>query len=186
MRSTCFRCLFFSLLARPLGQPPAEKSTNESLKTHGGGERLRVCTSAGEALPELVGNAWKARFGVDILDGVGSTETAAYLPVERARRYPIRLFGAARCRATRCGSSMRQAATFPMARSANSWSMRLRRAKATGISAAKAGELSRVTGRAPATNTFAMPTDVTRSAAAATTCSRCPASGCRRSRSRAR
>ena len=39
-----------------------------------GGNRLRVCTSAGEALPESVGNAWKARFGVDILDGVGSTE----------------------------------------------------------------------------------------------------------------
>ena len=36
--------------------------------------RLRICTSAGEALPEAVGNAWKARFGVDILDGVGSTE----------------------------------------------------------------------------------------------------------------
>jgi 4-hydroxybenzoate-CoA ligase len=38
------------------------------------GSRLRICTSAGEALPESVGNAWKARFGVDILDGVGSTE----------------------------------------------------------------------------------------------------------------
>jgi 4-hydroxybenzoate-CoA ligase len=39
-----------------------------------GGDRLRICTSAGEALPESVGNAWKSRFGVDILDGVGSTE----------------------------------------------------------------------------------------------------------------
>jgi 4-hydroxybenzoate-CoA ligase len=38
------------------------------------GTRLRICTSAGEALPESVGNAWKQRFGVDILDGVGSTE----------------------------------------------------------------------------------------------------------------
>jgi 4-hydroxybenzoate-CoA ligase len=38
------------------------------------GSRLRICTSAGEALPESVGLAWKARFGVDILDGVGSTE----------------------------------------------------------------------------------------------------------------
>jgi 4-hydroxybenzoate-CoA ligase len=47
---------------------------DESLKAQRGGERLRVCTSAGEALPESVGNAWKARFGVDILDGVGSTE----------------------------------------------------------------------------------------------------------------
>ncbi len=36
--------------------------------------RLRVCTSAGEALPEHVGATWKSRFGVDILDGVGSTE----------------------------------------------------------------------------------------------------------------
>lgn len=36
--------------------------------------RLRICTSAGEALPEHVGSTWRSRFGVDILDGVGSTE----------------------------------------------------------------------------------------------------------------
>lgn len=47
---------------------------DDASKSSGGGNRLRVCTSAGEALPESVGNAWKARFGVDILDGVGSTE----------------------------------------------------------------------------------------------------------------
>ena len=47
---------------------------DEALKHERCGTRLRICTSAGEALPELVGNAWKARFGVDILDGVGSTE----------------------------------------------------------------------------------------------------------------
>src|SRR3981081_1110611 len=47
---------------------------DESLKKARAGTRLRICTSAGEALPESVGNAWKARFGVDILDGVGSTE----------------------------------------------------------------------------------------------------------------
>jgi 4-hydroxybenzoate-CoA ligase len=46
----------------------------ETLKDERGGSRLRICTSAGEALPESVGNAWKSRFGVDILDGVGSTE----------------------------------------------------------------------------------------------------------------
>ena len=39
-----------------------------------GSARLRRCLSAGEALPEEVGRQWKARFGVDILDGVGSTE----------------------------------------------------------------------------------------------------------------
>ena len=47
---------------------------DEALKTERGGARLRICTSAGEALPESVGNAWKSRFNVDILDGVGSTE----------------------------------------------------------------------------------------------------------------
>lgn len=39
-----------------------------------GSARLRCCISAGEALPEEIGKSWKARFGVDILDGVGSTE----------------------------------------------------------------------------------------------------------------
>jgi len=47
---------------------------DETLKNAGGGSRLRVCTSAGEALPESVGNHWRERFNVDILDGVGSTE----------------------------------------------------------------------------------------------------------------
>ena len=35
---------------------------------------LRICTSAGEALPRELGERWKARTGVDILDGIGSTE----------------------------------------------------------------------------------------------------------------
>jgi 4-hydroxybenzoate-CoA ligase len=47
---------------------------DEAMKNERAGTRLRICTSAGEGLPESVGNAWKARFGVDILDGVGSTE----------------------------------------------------------------------------------------------------------------
>ena len=35
---------------------------------------LRLCSSAGEALPAPVGEAWKAHTGVDIVDGIGSTE----------------------------------------------------------------------------------------------------------------
>ena len=35
---------------------------------------LRICTSAGEALPRELGERWRARTGVDILDGIGSTE----------------------------------------------------------------------------------------------------------------
>ncbi len=51
--------LFASLLADP--------AFNVSAK-------LRVSISAGEALPKHVGQAWRARFGTDILDGIGSTE----------------------------------------------------------------------------------------------------------------
>jgi benzoate-CoA ligase family protein len=35
---------------------------------------LRLCTSAGEALPEAIHRAWVERFGVPVLDGIGSSE----------------------------------------------------------------------------------------------------------------
>src|SRR5713226_3507689 len=35
---------------------------------------VRVCVSAGEALPAEIFNAWKRQFGIEILDGIGSTE----------------------------------------------------------------------------------------------------------------
>ncbi len=36
--------------------------------------RVRYCASAAEALPPEIYKRWKERFGVDILDGIGSTE----------------------------------------------------------------------------------------------------------------
>jgi 4-hydroxybenzoate-CoA ligase len=36
--------------------------------------RIRLCFSAGEPLPVHVGQAWKQKFGLDIVNGVGSTE----------------------------------------------------------------------------------------------------------------
>jgi len=39
-----------------------------------GSRQLRRCASAGEALPEHIGNLWEERFDAPILDGVGSTE----------------------------------------------------------------------------------------------------------------
>ena len=36
--------------------------------------KMRRCVSAGEALPPEVGRRWSERYGVDILDGIGSTE----------------------------------------------------------------------------------------------------------------
>jgi 4-hydroxybenzoate-CoA ligase len=39
-----------------------------------GADALRQCVSAGEALPAEIGQRWRGTVGVDILDGVGSTE----------------------------------------------------------------------------------------------------------------
>jgi benzoate-CoA ligase len=36
--------------------------------------KLRVCTSAGEALPAEIGKRWTEEYGCEILDGIGSTE----------------------------------------------------------------------------------------------------------------
>ncbi len=54
--------LYSALLAYPQG-------TRENSS-----QRLRTCVSAGEALPAEVGKAFSTKFGVDIYDGVGSTE----------------------------------------------------------------------------------------------------------------
>ena len=53
--------LYAALLADPA--PPAKSEL-----------RLRVCTSAGEALPAEIGKKWTAQYGCEILDGIGSTE----------------------------------------------------------------------------------------------------------------
>jgi benzoate-CoA ligase len=53
--------LFAALLASP------DLPARDQLK-------LRRCTSAGEALPEDIGKRWREHFGIDILDGIGSTE----------------------------------------------------------------------------------------------------------------
>ena len=61
--------LFFgapTLYAMMLADPACTPET--------GSKRLRWCVSAAEALPEHVGTEWKKRFGVEILDGLGSTE----------------------------------------------------------------------------------------------------------------
>ena len=39
-----------------------------------GSDRLRLCVSAGEALPPHIAERWREIVGVDILDGIGSTE----------------------------------------------------------------------------------------------------------------
>ncbi len=53
--------LYAALLASPA--PPSPGQLN-----------LRCCVSAGEPLPEDIGRRWRQQFGLDILDGIGSTE----------------------------------------------------------------------------------------------------------------
>lgn len=47
---------------------------DQGIGRESGSAKLRRCVSAGEALPEEIGKRWKSVFGVDILDGIGSTE----------------------------------------------------------------------------------------------------------------
>jgi len=54
--------LFAAMLANPRIGPGA------------GSARLRRCISAGEALPADIGRRWSEMVGIDILDGIGSTE----------------------------------------------------------------------------------------------------------------
>ncbi len=54
--------LFAAMLAAP------------GLTTGAGSSRLRLCVSAGEALPEDIGNRWQAQTRTEIIDGIGSTE----------------------------------------------------------------------------------------------------------------
>lgn len=54
--------LFASMLASP------------SLTKGAGSKRLRMCVSAGEALPVDVGERWEKTVGAEIVDGIGSTE----------------------------------------------------------------------------------------------------------------
>jgi benzoate-CoA ligase len=55
-----------------VGSLASEKSPTEvgTLNT----SSLRLCISAGEALPAQLGEEWQKTFGVEVLDGIGSTE----------------------------------------------------------------------------------------------------------------
>ncbi|MFZ7089959.1 benzoate-CoA ligase family protein [Primorskyibacter sp. 2E233] len=57
------------------GVPTLYAATVAYLEKHGVPvANMRLCISAGEALPTEIGNKWHDLWGVDILDGVGSTE----------------------------------------------------------------------------------------------------------------
>jgi 4-hydroxybenzoate-CoA ligase len=47
---------------------------HRQMRRGAGSDRLRLCVSAGEALPAELGRRWRDACGVDVLDGIGSTE----------------------------------------------------------------------------------------------------------------
>jgi 4-hydroxybenzoate-CoA ligase len=47
---------------------------HDDISPGAGSDRLRICVSAGEALPAHIGERWRQVVGVDVLDGLGSTE----------------------------------------------------------------------------------------------------------------
>ena len=59
-------CAVPTLFAAMLAAPGLDKGA--------GSPRLRLCVSAGEALPEDIGNRWQRTTGIEIIDGIGSTE----------------------------------------------------------------------------------------------------------------
>ena len=143
---------------------------------------LRRCISAGEALPEEIGKNWKARVGVDILDGVGSTEllhifltnTADSVEYGSSGRavagYDLRLVDehGAEVAADQLGELLVKRA--------------LRRRRLLESAGEKPAPRLRASGRAPATNTGGARTVGWSTAVARMICSRSAASGWRRSR----
>ena len=149
--------------------------------------RCGCCISAGEALPPDVGRRWSERYGVDILDGLGSTEMLHIFLSNRPGdvKYgttgkPVPGYDIAPRRRRRRGRS-RHAARWASCRCAG------RPARScTGTTASSRARPSWANGRAPATSTSRTRTAISSIAAGATTCSRSAASMSRRSRSRAR
>ena len=147
-----------------------------------GSSRLRLCVSAGEALPEHIGQNWRARFGVDILDGVGSTELLHIFLSNRPGHvvygtsgvavpgYDLRLVDETGHDVT-VGEIGELLVRAPSAADGY-WNQR-----------EKVGARSKGNGRAPATNTRTMRMAVTLTAAVLTTCSKPADNGCRRSKS---
>ncbi len=146
---------------------------------------LRLCVSAGEALPEEIYRRWRERFGVEIIDGIGTTEI-------------LHIFLSNRPGAVRPGSSGvpvpgyeaiivdDEGRPVPRARSATCASGAIRRWPTTGTSTTRRGPPCTGPGSRPATSTGRTRTATSGTPAAATTCSRWAASGSRRWRSRPR
>ena len=66
---------------------------------------VRACVSAGERLPAELYEAWRERFGVEILDGLGATRDDLHGAGQPPGPEPRRARRARRCRGPRCACS---------------------------------------------------------------------------------
>jgi acyl-coenzyme A synthetase/AMP-(fatty) acid ligase len=118
---------------------------------------LRLCTSAGEALPRELHERWRTTFGVEVLDGIGSSE-AYHIYISnrpgRGRAAPASWFPATRLASTTTASSRSRATP---------------RRSCTGTSTRSRRRPSAATPCAPATCSIATRTATSGTAAAPTT-----------------
>ncbi len=137
-----------------------------------GSDRLRLCVSAGEALPAHLGERWRATAGCDVLDGIGSTEM-------------FQTFLSNRPDDVRYGSTGKPVPGYEVkivdedGRAAARWrDRRAARARALGRrrllepARTRAAAPSRANGPTPATSICATATATITTAGAPTTCSR--------------
>ena len=146
---------------------------------------VRLAASAGEALPGPLLTRFKQRFGVDIIDGIGSTEALHIFLSNTPGRHPSRHHGQGQCPGTTSRSSARTAGPCRPGSPARCGCAVTRSPSATGSGPPPRGRSSRESGWSRATPTSATTTATSPAWAATATCSSPAASGCRRPRSRA-
>ena len=108
--------MFFAvptLYARMLEVPDVERRFDLS--------SLRFCVSSGEALPPAIFEAWADRFGLELVEVVGSTEALHDFIANRPGRGPAWRRRYARRRASRRGSSTTPAPRCRWAPPATCW-----------------------------------------------------------------
>ena len=143
-------------------------------------DSVRLCVSAAEALPPQTAERLKERFGLDIIDGIGSTEML-HIYCSNRPGGSSRDDAAARCRATSCASSTRSGTSSRGRRSAASRCAATPARRSTGTSTRRPRPACAATGSRAATASSGARTAPTSTSGGWTTCSRSAGCGSRRS-----
>ena len=138
---------------------------------------VRICFSAGEALPPEIYHRWKKRFGLEILDGLGTTEMLHIFICNRPGEVRPGATGQAGARIRDEACSTTKARTYRRARSARLWSKAEALRSSTGGNVKRRASPCRANGSTRATSITWTPTATTGAQDVATTCSRSGASG---------